>query len=431
MSRWRFGMGLTGIVAAALGFRVGYVLIVTRHENNKLYDSFWYAITGLEAASHQFFRSPLATTPTAAHPPLTSLLLVPATYFFGFNAGSTPQRLTMALLGAGVVLCVGLLGRAVAGPWVGLTAALLAAGYPNFWMPSGILMSETPAMLGMALILLAVMRVRRSPTALSAVLLGAACGVEALVRAELILFVPFLLAPALLAARPASVARKLGLVGIGVLASAVVLAPWVGRNLATFQDPTYISTGDGGALLGANCPATYGGPHLGSWSLGCAVSVVAHGDESVQSAVDQNAAVKYAEKHAGRLPVVVAARIGRLWDFYEPMQMADFDVDEGRPRDASVAGLVMYYALLPLGLAGTVILRRRRLRPWILLAPAGVLTVVAGVFYGLVRFRAPFEVCLVVLAAPPLVLMAQGVGRGVSRFARRGGHGRGRAVVGF
>jgi 4-amino-4-deoxy-L-arabinose transferase-like glycosyltransferase len=430
MSRRRFGMGLTGIVVAALGFRVGYVLIVTRHENNKLYDSFWYAITGLELASHQFFRSPLATTPTAAHPPLTSLLLAPATYFFGFNNDTTPQRLTMALLGAAVVLCVGLLGRAVAGPWVGLTAALLAACYPNFWIPNGILMSETPAMLGMALILLAVMRVRRSPTVPSAILLGAACGAEALVRAELVLFVPLLLAPALLAARPASAARKFGLLGIGVLGAALVMAPWVGRNLATFQDPTYLSTGNGGALLGANCPATYGGPHLGSWSLVCAVSVTAHGDESVQSAVAQNAAVKYAENHAGRLPVVVAARIGRLWDFYEPMQMADFDVNEGRPRDASVAGLVMYYALLPLGLAGIVILRRRRGRPWFLLVPAGVLTVVAGVFYGLVRFRAPFEVCLVVLAAPPVVLTAQRLGRGLSGLTGRGRQGGRRAAVG-
>ena len=53
-------------------------------------------------------------------------------------------------------------------------------------------MSETPAMLFMALILLAVVHVIRRPTVYAAVLLGLACGFEALVRAELILFVPFL-----------------------------------------------------------------------------------------------------------------------------------------------------------------------------------------------------------------------------------------------
>jgi 4-amino-4-deoxy-L-arabinose transferase-like glycosyltransferase len=424
----RFGVSLTAIVAAAAGVRVAYILVVTRHENSKLYDALWYGFTGLGLSIGQFFRVAFGTAQSAAHPPLTSLLLAPSSWLFGFHAGTTPQRMTMAILGTAVVLCVGLLGRALAGPWVGLTAALLAAGYPNFWIPNGILMSETPAMLGMALILLAIVRLRRRPTVVSVVLLGAACGAEALVRAELILFVPFLLVPAALAARPASLGRKFGLLGLGVLAAALVLAPWVGRNLATFKDPTYISTGDGLALLGANCKNTYYGPSLGSWALGCAISVSAHGDESVQSDADQHAAITYIRHHEGRLPVVVAARIGRLWDFYQPIQMADYDVNEGRPRDASLAGLVVYYALLPFALAGIVILRRRRMGPWILLVPAGVLTLTAALFYGLVRFRAPFEVCLVLLAAPSLVLTAGGIGRLIGRVARlitpRGRHAR-------
>jgi len=418
MRAWRFRLALGAIVAAALGVRVAYILIVTRHENSKLYDSLWYGFTGLGLSIGQFFRVAFGTAQSAAHPPLTSLLLAPSSWLFGFNAGTTPQRMTMAILGTAVVLCVGLLGRAMAGPWVGLTAALLAAGYPNLWIPNGILMSETPAMLGMALILLAVVRMRRRPTVVSAVLLGVACGAEALVRAELILFVPLLLLPAALAARPASLGRKFGLLGLAVLASALVLAPWVGRNLATFKDPTYISTGDGLALLGANCKHTYYGPSLGSWALGCAISVSVHGDESVQSDADQHAAITYIRHHEGRLPVVVAARVGRLWDFYQPIQMADYDVNEGRPRDASLAGLVVYYALLPFALAGIVILRRRRMGPWILLVPAGVLTLTAALFYGLVRFRAPFEVCLVVLAAPTLVLIVQGIGRVFSWLAR-------------
>ncbi len=200
----------------------------------------------------------------------------------------------------------------------------------------------------------------------------------------------------------------------------MVLAPWVGRNLATFHDPTYISTGDGLALLGANCPSTYSGPELGSWDIKCADSVPSHGDESVQGAADQHAAVTFAEHHEDRLPVVVAARVGRLWDFYEPIQMTSFDTHEGRPRPEALAGLFVYYALLPFAVAGLVIMRRRRHRPWILLVPAGVLTVVAALFYGLVRFRAPFEVCLVVLAAPALVLLGRGAGRLMAGLTRRG-----------
>jgi hypothetical protein len=69
-----------------------------------------------------------------------------------------------------------------------------------------------------------------------------------------------------------------------------------------------------------------------------------------------------------------------------------------------------------------VILRRRHVRQWFLLVPAAVVTMVGALAYGLVRFRAPFEVCLVVLAAPPLVLLAQRVasriGVGKARLPR-------------
>ena len=114
----------------------------------------------------------------------------------------------------------------------------------------------------------------------------------------------------------------MGQLGLGVLATVLVLAPWVGRNLATFTDPTYISTGNGLALLGANCPQTYYGSQLGSWAFGCAISNGGPGDESVQSARENHAAVQYAEHHLSRLPVVVLARIGREWGFYRPAQEA-------------------------------------------------------------------------------------------------------------
>jgi 4-amino-4-deoxy-L-arabinose transferase-like glycosyltransferase len=417
MRRDRFAVALTSIVVVGLAVRVGYVLGYARYETGKLYDAFWYGVTATELSHGEFFRAPFSQAQTAAHPPLTSLLIGSANFIVGTHRGSTFQRLTMAVLGTAVVLVVGLLGRAVAGPWVGLTAAGLAAVAPNFWMPSGILMSETPAMLLMALILLAVVRLLRSPTVFNAALVGVACGAEALVRAELILLVPGLLLPAVLAARRMPVQRRLGLLAVGIVATAVVLAPWVGRNLVTFKDPTYLSTGDGLALLGANCPLTYSGPSLGSWALGCVIGV-SGSDESVQSSRAQHEAVEYAEHHADRLPVVVAARVGRLWDLYQPIQMARVDVNEGRPEAPALAGLGVYYALLPLGVAGIVILRRRRVRVWYLLVPAGVLTVVSAVFYGLVRFRAPFEVCLVVLAAPPLVLVAQELGRRMGRGPR-------------
>ena len=110
--------------------------------------------------------------------------------------------------------------------------------------------------------------------------------------------------------------------------------------------------------------------------------------------------------------MVVLARVAREWDLYKPAQMAQVEAGEGRPFDASLAGLGFYYALLPFGVAGIVMLRRRRIDQWFLLVPAGVVTLVSALFFGLIRFRAPFEVCLVVLAAPPMVSLAQRIGRG-------------------
>jgi 4-amino-4-deoxy-L-arabinose transferase-like glycosyltransferase len=401
----RFAVTLAGVVLFGLAFRVGYVLLVTRHETGKFYDSFWYSVTSSELSRHQFFRIPFHTAPTASHPPLTTFLIGPIGFIIPHET-ETGQLLTMAVLGAGVVLCVGLLGRAVAGPRVGLAAAALAALAPNFWIPSGILMSETPSMLFLALVLLAVIRLLRKPTFLSAALVGAACGAETMVRAELILFVPALLLPAVLLVPQLPPRKRIGLLAVGLVTTTVVIAPWVGRNLATFKDPTYLSSGEGLALAGANCAQTYSGPGLGAWDLGCATAI-SGSDESVQSALDQHAAVEYAKHHADRLPEVVLARIGRLWDFYQPNEMATVDVNEGRPRPAALWGLGVYYATLPFAVAGIVMLRRRRIDQWYLLVPAGVITVVSALVYGTVRFRAPFEVCLVVLAAPPLVFLAE------------------------
>ncbi len=83
--------------------------------------------------------------------------------------------------------------------------------------------------------------------------------------------------------------------------------------------------------------------------------------------------------------------------------MVHVDVNEGRPVPASRAGLFAYYALLPAAVIGIVAMRRRRVTLWPLLVPALVVTLSSMVGFGQVRFRAEFEVSLVVLAATGLV----------------------------
>ena len=105
--------------------------------------------------------------------------------------------------------------------------------------------------------------------------------------------------------------------------------------------------------------------------------------------------LRYAREHAGRLPVVLAARLGRVWSLYDP-----FPTPEGRSVRASEArGPRLLPAAALLGVAGVVALRRR--------GTAGVVDPALAVrhrladgpaTYGNLRFREPADVAVVVLA---------------------------------
>jgi hypothetical protein len=59
--------------------------------------------------------------------------------------------------------------------------------------------------------------------------------------------------------------------------------------------------------------------------------------------------------HTSELPKVVAARVGRMWGVFRPLQTVDLD---GRGVNADRVGLVASYILIPLGIAGLILLRR-------------------------------------------------------------------------
>ncbi len=174
----RFWRVLLLIVLAALALRVGYVLLAKRTSRR------WATRS---TTSPRPTRSPAATaspTPrdgsqTAEHPPLTALALTPTVV--GRRSSSTRAATTSCAhaphddgLRRGVVLVIGLLGRAVAGNRAGLLAAGIAAVYPNLWMNDGLVMSETLATLAVALAILLTYRFIRSPRPSTAAWVGVA-----------------------------------------------------------------------------------------------------------------------------------------------------------------------------------------------------------------------------------------------------------------
>jgi 4-amino-4-deoxy-L-arabinose transferase-like glycosyltransferase len=122
-----------------------------------------------------FTVQPGSGVPSALHPPLTSLVLAPASWLASGDA-VLGQRLALAVLGVATVVVIGLLGREVAGDRAGLLAAGIAALYPSLWVNDGIIMSESVTALLVASVLLGVYAYIRKPRMKLARLLGALCG---------------------------------------------------------------------------------------------------------------------------------------------------------------------------------------------------------------------------------------------------------------
>jgi hypothetical protein len=196
-----------------------------------------------------------------------------------------------------------------------------------------------------------------------------------------------------------------------VLAAVVVITPWVLYNFSRFDRPVFLSNGDGGVLLGANCDDVYYGGGIGLWSLTCSAEVPTKGrDRSEVSDAQREQALDYIGDHLGRLPVVVAARVGRTFGLYAPDHSADFAVGEGRPHGLSLIGWALFWLLIPLAVFGALRLRGDPaliplLGLWVLVL------VVAAAFYGAVRFRVPAEVSL-------CVLVGVGADRLIARVAK-------------
>ena len=151
--------------------------------------------------------------------------------------------------------------------------------------------------------------------------------------------------------------------------AAVVLAPWVGANLVRFERPVLLTTNDGTTLFGANCDDAYYGSGIGGWSLLCLIDEGAPPgeDPGVRSARQRRLAVSYAAHHVERLPLIVAARVGRGLDLVGIDNQVDGDVGEERYRWASWSGVVSWWVMAVLAALGV----RRVAGPvrWVLLTP--------------------------------------------------------------
>ena len=427
--RWWLWLGLWTVVGLAIR------LITVYSDPNKVAggDAYFYHYGANLLVSGHGFINPYLYIPHNAHhavqsasfPPLF-IFLVAIPSALGLKTFLV-ERVWCCILGAAAIVVVGYAGREIGGRRVGLIAAFLLAIYPNIWMTDELALSETIAPVLVAGVLFFTYRFWKCPTIPRVIWLGAAMGVAMLGRDELTVLVVFIVVPIVLLSRALTWKRRFATLGIGLLATALVVAPWVGYNLSRFDKPVFISTGLGVTLASADCAGTYSGQYEGYWSMPCALhyagepSVDIHADESVEGAELQHLALEYVRAHENRLLPVTLAKLGRAFGFFHPMQQIHLDsYVETRPYRWAVTGLVGYYVLLALSIGGTVVLRRRRIPSFPLWAVGLQVVCSVALTFGQTRYRTTFEVSLVLLAAVQLEWFWSRLHRGRARGGEAG-----------
>lgn len=379
--------------------------------------------------------------PSAGDPPLYALYLG---FFSKLGLGSiTSARLVSVLAGVVGVVLIGLVARRIVGPRAGVIAAVLAAVTPMLWINDGMLLSEALYVPMVALAMLAGYHFWQKPTIRSAALMGAMIGLAALTRAESLILFGFMVLPLAWGLGRLSPGRRAALAVVSGIVGILVLAPWFLFNASRFEQPVFMTSGTGAVLLAGSCEPAFRGEFIGYYGANCYDEYIRYGfvqgdprfpgcddeavavawkdpprstadtlvlgrcypdplalDESERDKISRDFASRYLADNKRQLPIVMTARVGRMWDVYAPGQNTELNWQvEGRGELASIVGLWVYYAQLPLAFGGLVVLVRRRIPVSPLLAMAAVITVTAATTLGITRYRVPADVMIAILAA--------------------------------
>jgi hypothetical protein len=252
--------------------------------------------------------------------------------------------------------------------------------------------------------------------------LGVMIGLSAMTRPEAVFLVPLFGIPFLFTRNLARSKRILTVLVMGGVCL-VVIMPWWIRNLTVFDKPTFLATGNGIVFQVSNCDGTYSGQFLGYWDIKCltgdappeteeqrrilqgpSVPGLAYlhardpRDASELDTAAREKAFEYIGDHLDRVPIVVAARVGRIWGVFRPVQEVNFDIlFERRGKWTSWTGAYMYYALVPFAFYALVVMRKRRVPISPMIAMFALVTFTVAMAMGITRYRVGADVALAIL----------------------------------
>jgi hypothetical protein len=406
----RFVAWLAAVSLLGLAARVGYVLWVA--PDTLGFDAVWYQLQGGMISGGHGYVDPVIffadgrAVPTAAFPPLWPALLAMVDLL-----GAESQRdlqLVGAVVGSATISLAGVLGAIVADRRVGIVTAALVAGSPLLIAADGSLMAEPPYVALMTAAVIVAYRAIAAPTVARFAALGLVLGLSALARSDALIVAPVLIGATAWAvrARPARWRVGVGVLALGV--AVITLVPWAARNSVRMGEPVLLASNSGSLLEAANCPGAYDGRLVGGWDASCMVETRRPGtDETTRAARARSAGIEYAADHPGRLPVVAAARVMRLWGVWNPVHQVDDLEAESRSRRWQLAGWAYASATLAAAAPGVVRLRRQRSQIAPLVGIVAGVTLVAVVSWGNQRFRLPAEPAVAVAAAVAFIAAAE------------------------
>jgi len=317
--------------------------------------------------------------------------------------------LAQVLVAVVTALLVLAIGTHLASVRTGVLAALVATLHPYLvWHDIHVNREILDGLLAAAIVLLALLAYERRslPLALG---LGAVTGLAILSNARLLLL-PLVLAPCVAwRVRPAG--RAIAAAALVVVGAALVTAPWVVRNKVVIGCATI--TTDTRALWKANNPATYDVLARGGWiddvpdlpgvppwpekAAGISVAAAKAVDECAQSSFYRDEVLDFWRDHPGEKARLAVQAVGMLWSPFLSVT-ADDEAQQGASdvaqRTIEPAFVLLLYAF---ALWGAFLAPRRFVALAALLL--GFNTLMAMVFAGTVRYRAPWDFVLALLAA--------------------------------
>jgi SAM-dependent methyltransferase len=291
-----------------------------------------------------------------------------------------------------------LLGRRLFGAWVGVAAAFVAAVHPFVWQYEARLFAEalaTPLTLAILLLVL-----DRKPTVRHVAGAGALAGVLILVKPSAITILGAIVPAVLIGA---GLRRGAPQAALALGACVLVISPWTIRNYAEFDSFLPLSVQDAGIYGVFNDDAAHDEDHPWIWrpstTRDAPLFDPAHPlpDDELRAELRDNA-LEYVEDHPSAVPKAVFWNgLTRFWDVRDPNEALNEVQFQGRSRALTWIGLVIWWVMLPLGLIGLWI-ARRRLGISVPLAAMFLLACFVYIANSGTRYRAPFEPVFAVLA---------------------------------